>query len=294
MDIGTGKQQVCVITGGGSGIGRAVAEALPHDCLVVITGRHEEKLKRVADEVEVQGAHVATKTCDVSVRAEVAELAAYAASLGQVVKVIHAAGISGSMGDPEKIVRINALGTVYVNQEFYKVMESGCIVDVASNSGYMLPKILVPEAKYPLAVTDEDAFVKALVHRACAVRMKDVDPQLAYMISKNFARWYSAKCAFKYMRLKHIRVFSVSPGYVETPMTEKEKGKTTDILLSYAGSARGAHPEELAYLICALADERCSYLMGTDVLCDAGCIEGGYRLMTAMNEKKIPHPGGAW
>ena len=43
--------------------------------------------------------------------------------LGQVTKVIHAAGISGSMADAEKIIRINALGTVYVNQEFYKVMD---------------------------------------------------------------------------------------------------------------------------------------------------------------------------
>lgn len=294
MDTGAGKRNVCVVTGGGSGIGKAVASALPHDCLVVITGRHEGKLQTVADKLAAQGAHIACRTCDVSVRSEVADLAAYAASLGRIVKVIHAAGISGSMGDPEKIVRINALGTVYVNQEFYQVMDGGCIVDVASNSGYMIPKMLVPEGKYPLAVTDEDAFVKALVRRACAFRMKDLNPQLAYMISKNFARWYSAKCAFKYMRTKQIRVFSVSPGYVETPMTEKEKGKATDILLGYAGPARGARPEELAYLICALADERCSYLMGTDVLCDAGCIEGGYRLTTAMDEKKVPNPGGAW
>lgn len=292
--MGTEKQQVCVVTGGGSGIGKAVAQALPHDFLVVITGRHLGKLEKVASELNAEGAHIVCRTCDVSKREDVRELAAYAASLGKIAKVIHAAGISGSMGDPEKIVRINALGTVYVNQELYQVMEGGCIVDVASNSGYMIPKMLVPEGKYPLAVTDEDAFVKALVRRACAFRMKDLNPQLAYMISKNFARWYSAKCAFKYMRTKHIRVFSVSPGYVETPMTEKEKGKATDILLGYSGPARGARPEELAYLICALADERCSYLMGTDVLCDGGCIEGGYRLTTAMDEKKIPQPGGAW
>lgn len=289
-----GKRRVHVVTGGGSGIGRAVAQMLPKDDAVVITGRHKEKLQRVADELNAEGHHIETAACDVSKRGEVAELASMATALGEIATVVHAAGISGSMGDSEQIVRINALGMVYVNQEFYKRMQGGCIVDVASNSGYILPKFLIPESRYPLAVTDEKAFVAALVRRASLIPGKGVAPQIAYMISKNFARWYSAECAFKYLRTRNVRVFSVSPGYVETPMTEKEKGKATDILLGYSGPGRGATPEELAYLICALADERCGYLMGTDVLCDGGCIASGYRMSVATDEKKIPVPGGAW
>ena len=43
-------------------------------------------------------------------------------------------------------VRINALGTVYINQEFSKVMGKGSvIVDVASNSAYSLPEIILPK-----------------------------------------------------------------------------------------------------------------------------------------------------
>jgi NAD(P)-dependent dehydrogenase (short-subunit alcohol dehydrogenase family) len=288
------KRRVHVVTGGGSGIGRAVTAMLPKDDVVLITGRHGDKLQGAADELNADGHRVEVAVCDVSRREDVAALASAASSKGKIATVIHAAGISGSMGDPEKIVRINALGTVYVNQEFYKVMQGGCIVDVASNSGYMLPGFLVPEKRYPLAVTDEDTFVSALVKKARRVPGDGVASQIAYMISKNFARWYSAKCAFKYMRTRNIRVFSVSPGYVETPMTEKEKGKAKDILLGYSGPGRGATPEELAYLICALADERCGYLMGTDVLCDGGCIADGYRMSVAMDEKKVPVPGGAW
>ena len=89
-------------------------------------------------------------------------------------------------------------------------------------------------------------------------------------------------------------MLSVSPGYVETPMTEKEKGKATDILLSYSGPGRGAKPEELAFLIVSIADERCGYLMGTDVLCDAGCVNAGYGLTVATNEKKHPSADGLW
>lgn len=285
---------VYVVTGGGSGIGRAVAEALPKDGTVIITGRTLTKLRRTADQLNDQGHHAVSLTCDVSSRSEVRALAEKASELGKVTKVIHAAGVSGSMASPETIVRINAPGTVYVNQEFYKVMDGGVIVDVASNSGYMLPGAMVPRHAYPLALTDENAFVKRLVRRASLMHNKDVDPQIAYMISKNFARWYAAGCAFKYTRRRGIRVLSVSPGYVETPMTEKEKGKATDILLSYSGPGRGAKPEELAFLIVSLADERCGYLMGTDVLCDASCVNSGYGLTVATNENKHPSADGLW
>ena len=254
------EKRVHVVTGGGSGIGCAVAEMLPKDDAVLITGRHKDKLAQVARELNARGHHIETAACDVSKREDVSALAAFASSFGHIATVVHAAGISGSMGNSEGIVRINALGTVYVNQ----VLE------------------------------DEEAFVSALVHRAALVPGKGVAPQIAYMISKNFARWYSGQCALKYMRTRQIRVFSVSPGYVETPMTEKEKGKATDILLGYSGPGRGAAPEELAYLICALADERCGYLMGTDVLCDGGCVTAGYRMSVATDEKKVPAPGGAW
>ena len=48
-------------------------------------------------------------------------LAEYAASLGEIINVIHAAGVSPAMNvTTEDILRINALGTVYVNQDFKK------------------------------------------------------------------------------------------------------------------------------------------------------------------------------
>lgn len=60
-------------------------------------------------------------------------------------------------------MRINALGTVYVNQEFYKVMNGGVICDTASNSGYILPKIMMPSKKiFSLAISDEEQFVKKM------------------------------------------------------------------------------------------------------------------------------------
>ena len=273
--------KVNVVTGGGTGIGKAVAAMLPKDEKVIITGRRLEKLNECAEELNAQGCQIVPMSCDVSTREGARKLAEYAASLGEVDKVIHCAGVSGSMGKRETIIRINALGTVYINQEFFKVMNGGCIVDIASDSGYMLPKIMLPSQKvYRLAISDEEAFVAKMVKKA-KLGKEETSAQIAYMISKNFARWYAERCAYKYMVTKNIRVFTVSPGFVKTPMTDKEQGEATDTMLSYTGLKRGAEPEELAYVITALADERARYLIGADILCDNGAVNNGYGMLTA-------------
>ncbi len=274
--------KVYVVTGGGSGIGKAVATMLPKEDTVVITGRSLNKLEAVAEELNATGAHIVAKTCDVSKRDSVKELAEYAASLGEVNKVFNCAGISGSMGDVDTIFRINSLGTVYVNQEFYKVMNGGVICDIASDSGYMLvPQLTPTEEVYQLVLNDEEMFFQAVSKYANVAGSPERNANIAYLISKNFAKWYSQNCAFKYSYNKGIRVFSVSPGFVKTPMTDAEQSESTDTMLGYTGLQRGAEAEELAYVITALADDRASYLLGADVICDAGCVNNGYGSMTA-------------
>lgn len=274
--------KINVVTGGGSGIGKAVAAMLPKEEKVIITGRSLKKLEQAAAELNAAGCQALVMACDTSVREDVRKLAEYAASLGQVDKVINCAGVSGSMGDRMSIIRINALGTVHINQEFYKVMQGGCIVDIASDSGFMLPKILLPGKKtYELAITDGEKFLSKMARKAKLTGKDEIDSQIAYMISKNFVRWYAERCAFKYMVNKGIRVFSVSPGFVKTPMTDAEQGEATDTMLSYSGWKRGAEPEELAYVITALADERARYLIGADILCDGGAVNNGYGILTA-------------
>jgi NAD(P)-dependent dehydrogenase (short-subunit alcohol dehydrogenase family) len=117
--------------------------------------------------------------------------------------------------------------------------------------------------------------------RKAKLGKEETSSQIAYMISKNFVRWYAERCAYKYMVNKEIRVLSVSPGFVKTPMTDAEQGEATDTMLSYTGWKRGAEPEELAYVITALADERARYLIGADVLCDGGAVNNGYGMLTA-------------
>ena len=145
-------KNVCVITGGGSGMGLEAAKFMPKEKIIVLSGRTEKKLEKAVQELTELGYTAYLKTCDTSSRESVRELAEFAASLGEVKNVINSAGLSPAMSDPETILRVNALGTVYINQEFSKVMKAGSVIlDVASNSAYVLPKFLINQKTYALA-----------------------------------------------------------------------------------------------------------------------------------------------
>ena len=265
---------VCVITGGGSGMGFEAAKFMPKDKIIVLSGRTVSKLQGAVDVLTALGYTAYAKACDTSNRESVRELAQFAASLGEVKNVINSAGVSPAMkGTPEGILRINALGTVYVNQEFSKVMKAGSvIVDVSSNSAYILPSFIIPKKVYPMAETDEDTFVAKLVKKSKMAKGEYQQKGFAYSLSKNFVVWYAKKCAFEY-GLKGIRVVSLSPGLIATDMgnLENEDG---GMLIPFSAEERMGTPAELGFALATVADERNGYLAGVDVLCDGGSTNG--------------------
>ncbi len=264
---------VCVITGGGSGMGLAAAKYMPKEKIIVVSGRTEAKLQKAVAELTALGYTAYAKACDTSKRESVQELVKFAASLGTVRNVINSAGLSPAMSDPETIVRVNSLGTVYVNQEFSKVMEAGSvIVDVSSNSAYVLPKFLISKKVYALAETDEAKFVQKIVKKSHLAKGDYQRSGFAYALSKNFVVWYAAKCAFEYGK-KGIRVVSLSPGLIATDMGNLE-AKDGGMLIPFSAEERMGKPEELGFALATVADERNGYLAGVDVLCDGGSTNG--------------------
>ena len=265
-------EKVCVITGGGSGMGLAAAKFMPKDKIIVVSGRTEKKLLNAVAELEALGYKSYAKSCDTSDRAKVQELVRFAASLGEVTTVINSAGLSPAMSDPETIIRVNALGTVYINQEFSKVMQRGVIVDIASNSAYILPSFMIMKKTYRLADVDEGKFVSKLLKMTKMVKEGYQRSGFAYAMSKNFVVWYAKKSAFEYGP-KGIRVVSLSPGLIATDMgnLEKEAGGS---LIGYAAEKRMGTAEELGFAIATVADERNGYLAGVDVLVDGGSTTG--------------------
>jgi len=148
-------------------------------------------------------------------------------------------------------------------------MESGgVIVDISSNSAYVLPKFLISYKLYALADTDEELFIKKFVVRSNLPKGDYQKSGLAYAFSKNFVVWYASKCACEYGK-KGIRVCSLSPGLIDTDMGNAEKSEGGS-MLKYTAQGRMGKSDELGYCIATVADERNGYLAGVDVLVDGG------------------------
>lgn len=264
---------VCVITGGGSGMGLEAAKFMPKDKIIVLSGRTLKKLEGAVEELKALGFEAYAKTCDTSDRESVKELVKFASELGEIKNVINSAGLSPAMSKGETIVKVNALGTVYINQEFLKVMKKGSvIVDVASNSAYVLPSFLISKKVYALAETDEAQFIAKMLKKANLAKGDYQRAGFAYALSKNFVVWYAQKCAFEY-GLKGIRVVSLSPGLIATDMGNLEAKEGGD-LIPMSAEERMGKPEELGFALATVADERNGYLAGVDVLCDGGSTNG--------------------
>lgn len=254
-------------------MGLSAAKFMDREKLLILSGRTLSKLETAVEELRRLGFEAYAKTCDTSDRKSVHDLAQFAAQKGIVKTVIHAAGLSPNMADPEKLLRVNALGTVYVNQEFSKVMvHGGVILDVSSNAAYALPGFLINHKAYALAETDEEAFIKKHLQKANLARGDYQKAGFAYALSKHFVIWYAQKCAFD-LGKNGIRVTSLSPGLVATDMGKLEE-KEGGAMLKYTAENRMGTPNELGFAIASVADERNGYLAGVDVLVDGGATNG--------------------
>ena len=94
------KDKVVLITGGGGGIGRAIALAFGSQrSRVAITGRTQAKLDTVAEEIRQAGAEAFTRTCDVTQKTEVEKLSQeISARFGAVQILVNNAGIAPAAG----------------------------------------------------------------------------------------------------------------------------------------------------------------------------------------------------
>jgi 3alpha(or 20beta)-hydroxysteroid dehydrogenase len=94
----------------------------------------------------------------------------------------------------------------------------------------------------------------------------------AYVASKFAVRGMSRTAAVE-LAPRGIRVNSVHPGGVETPMLQ-ELGLPPDLMTQAAPLGRLARPEEVAALVLFLASDESSYCTGSEFVVDGGLVAG--------------------
>ena len=141
------KDQVVIITGGSSGIGKALAVPFAkRDAKVVITGRNEDRLKEVTAELDALRAPNLCLKLDVASEADNKLLIEETIkAFGQINILINNAGISMralfeeiEMDVFKKVMDINFYGTLYATKyALPHILETkGSIVGVSSINGY--------------------------------------------------------------------------------------------------------------------------------------------------------------
>lgn len=274
-------ENVCIVTGGGSGMGLEAARILGKDQIIILVGRTVSKLDQAMAELKSLGINVQAFPCDAGDRESVKKLASYALEQGKIKTVIHAAGVSPHMSSAENIFKINAIGTINIVEELAPVMEEGgCILNVSSMAAYMLPESKVPKQMYQLSLQNIDAFQSAANQMISSVP-KEQQAGLAYTVSKNFVVWYTSRVSVLYGK-KGIRIISISPGTFRTPMGEVEGEAAASFAINGAMGRLG-EPEEIAKMMAFMVSDECSYLCGVDILYDGGSISA----MRAMQEEMV-------
>jgi short-subunit dehydrogenase len=206
--------QVAVVTGASSGIGRALAKRLAvAGCKVGLIARRGDELSLLAAEIIQFGRTAEYAVADVADRA--ATLAAFrdlAGRLGPVDLLVANAGVGAptlldpiNVGDVEKMVRVNLLGVVY------------CIEAV-------LPDMLRRGNGHIAGVSSLAAY-------------KGLPGESGYCASKAGLSSYLEGLRIQ-LRGRGVTVTTINPGFIVTPMTEKNTFKMPFLLSADAAARR--------------------------------------------------------
>lgn len=156
------KGRATVVTGGGSGIGEALAKALAAEgAKIAVADIILANAQRVAGEINAAGGTAIGVACDVCERDSIKQMKAEVnAALGTVTLLIANAGATSfermvkmSDADIDWIVQVNLMGTTYCLQAFLPdmiEMRTGHVVATASMAG-MLPAWIPYHAPYSAA-----------------------------------------------------------------------------------------------------------------------------------------------
>lgn len=245
-DLLTG--QAAIVTGGGTGLGRAIALALAATgAKVAVTSRKMENLAAVAEEITRSGGVAVAIQCDVRDPAAVEAMVAEAERrLGPVGILINNAGATFTI-DAERltpngfraVVETDTFGTFYCSQSFGRRVIArgggGAIVNITSTS---------PSTGNP-----------GRIHGGAGKAGVD-------SMTKTLAVEWGPH---------QIRVNAVAPGVVPTRGSDagtRAEGKADDLRSASVPLGRVGTPQDIAWATVFLVSDAASYISGTTLIVD--------------------------
>ncbi len=263
-----------VVIGAGS-IGQAIARRVSAGKHVLLADLREGNAAAAADVMRDAGFDVSIATVDVSTRRSVHALVVAAAALGNIVTVIHAAGVSPSQAPPATILAVDLYGTALVLEEFGEVVApGGAAVVIASQSGHRLPA-LRPEENEALATTRADDLLALPMLQPDRV----TDSLHAYQLAKRANSLRVMAEAVRWAK-RGARVNTISPGIVITPLARDElsgpRGEGYRRMIQLSPAARAGTPDEIAALAALVLGADGAFITGSDFLIDGGVTASYY------------------
>ena len=240
-----------LVTGGGTGIGRAAALALAaQGCFVTVAGRTERTLQQTVDLVEKAGGSAQLVICDVT--DEAMDQAAIRTATGDerhLDVAVNSAGYDGEVAAP------TAEWTVDMLDEMLSSNVRGTFLSM----------------KYELTQMKSQGF-GAIVNVGSDAGLLGVPGHSGYVASKHAGIGLTRSAALEYAA-EGIRVNAVCPALVDTPLIHDSDGN----LFDYINPLIAAHPlgriaqaAEIADAIVWLCSDKSSYVTGVALPVDGG------------------------
>ncbi|WP_421911498.1 SDR family NAD(P)-dependent oxidoreductase [Marinobacter sp.] len=242
------ENKVALITGAARGMGESHARMfIEHGAKVVLTDLSIDAGSALANELgdnAVFFQHDVTKSDswdEIIKRAE--------QEFGPVNVLVNNAGILGPVSKTEHLDEADYLKVCEVNQ----------------HSVYLGMKAVIPSML--------KAGVGSIVNISsiAGIAANYGFPSLAYVASKFAVRGMTKATAIEY-GLNNIRVNSVHPGFIQTPMMVEATDEEGGDAMSLIPLGRIADPKEVSNLVLFLASDESSYITGSEHLVDAGML----------------------